>query len=229
MLVNKCALGGALACIMDPKTDIIMIEPDGTIVASNRLLLYVAEPVRPEVFQRVPFGDRSPLREGCILLKREAELLHKSITRDTMFKGVLEHASLTLGAGMIIKVEVRNGQQSSSFEIRRINRLFGDWKSFLRKVWKERCTMAGGQWIHNRARLIGATAALEAACKYDGIFSPVFCERSGKDKILWRAVNELTGQRVWIVFTFAEIKEKWLGLDGWEQKVTGGIPLIRRK
>ena len=222
MLVNKAALGGALSCIMDAGTDVVSIEPDGTIVATNRMLLYVCEPVRPEVLQRVPFGSKEPLSSACVLMKPQVKTLYKAIVKDTLFRGVLEHASLTLGDGALVSCEVRSGTQSNVFELRRVSRAVGDWRGVLKTVWKERCPMAGGRWIYNRSRLAGAVAALEAACKYDGSFAPVFAERSGADKVLWRSVNELTGQRVWVIFTYAEVREGWLELDPWERAAVGG-------
>lgn len=224
MLVNKCALGGALSCILDPKTDCVSIEPDGTIVASNRMLLYVCEPVRPEVMVRIPFGDHERLAGPAVFMKDHIETLFKAIVRDNLFRGILEHASLTLGEGPLIDVEVRNGQQSSSFELRRVNRPIGDWKGLLRSVWQGTALGGDGKFIYNRARLEAATEALSCACKYDGQFAPVFVERSGTDKVLWRSVNELTGQRCWVVFTSAETREGWLKLDSWEQSVVEPKP-----
>lgn len=227
MLINKAALGGALSCLIDDSTDCCSIEPDGTIVASNRMLLYVCEPVKKEVMDRVPFGDHNPLPEACVFPKSTIETLFKAISKDTLFKGILEHASLTLGDRPLVEVETRNGQHSQRFELRRINRPIGDWKKLLREVWQGTVLPSPQRFIYNRARLEAATEALSAACKYDGQFAPVFVEPSGQNKILWRAVNELTGQRCWLVFTSAEIKEEWLALDSWEQNVI--VPTAKPK
>jgi hypothetical protein len=229
MIINKAILGGALACLFDDKTDVCSIEPDGTIVASNRLLLYISEPVKTEVLNRIPFGDHNPLKEACIFPKSAIEMLFKSIQKDTLFKGILEHASISLIDRPLVNIETRSGTQSQHFELRRINRPIGDWKKVFMETWQGTALPSPQRFIYNRARLESACNALSAACKYDGQFAPVFIEPSGQNKILWRSVNELTGQRVWIIFTSTEIKEEWLSLGNWEKSIIEPIKKITRK
>lgn len=219
MIINKAILGGALSCLLDNNTDVCAIEPDGTIIASNRLLLYVAEPVKKEVIDRIPFGNHDPLGETCVFPKAAIEMLFKSIQKDTIFKGILEHASISLADRPLVNIETRSGTQSQHFELRRVNRPIGDWKKVLRETWRGTVLPSPQRFIYNRLRLESAVGAISAACKYSGNFSPVFVELSGSNKILWRLSNELTGQRVIIVFSSAEIKEEWPKFNAWEKSI----------
>jgi len=219
MLVNKAILGGALACA----DGTVFIDVDGTVVTSNRMVLFVAEPVKKEVAGRVPFGGLVPLARPLSLAGEAVEALWKGIARDTMFKGLLEHADLTWGEKGEVKAGVRNGTQSSFLELRALGNSRGleGWRRFVGDTWATAVSAGagyvGGRVIYNRARLGSAIEAVEAACRYDGAFSPIFVYHCEKKKILWRCTNELTGQRVWIIFSWSEINEAWPELNLWEK------------
>jgi hypothetical protein len=225
MLINKSILGGALAvCQVDkefPQLNCVCIEPDGTIVARNKMVLYAAEPVLPAQAAKVPFGDKEPLKERIILNAEGAQQVFKAIQPDKLFRGTLEHAALTLQIDLQgVLCEVRDGQRTHTLNLRRIRQDFGEWRSLFRETYSNRKPL--NEIVFNRKRLGAALAAIEAACRYDGSFSPLFAECAAGNRMLWRAQNELTGQRVLVLFTHAEINEKWPELDAWEQMLAKG-------
>jgi hypothetical protein len=223
MLVNKAMLAGAVAV----GGEFVLIEKDGTVVgiSSNNAGLFVAEPI----IQEVPFGSKDNLSDSIILPLKTAEELQRAIPRDTLFKGILEHADLSLSSGAEVKVETRDGRRSLHQTIRRTLRedYKIPWKEFLSRVSHEVTPVS--KMIYNRKVLAGAIKALEAACKYDGSFSPVLVESAGLNKTTWRSINELTGQRVWIVFDWTQIQGKWPEPNAWEQSFLNKKPIIRRK
>ena len=228
MLINKSILGGALACA----DGTVFIDTDGSVVTSNRMVLFCAEPVTAGVAGRVPFGGLVPLGRAVSLAGASIEALWKGIPRDTMFKGLLEHADLTLGEGGLVKVEVRAGTQSSFSELRGLGNSRGleGWRRFVADTWATRDREEGRRVVYNRAKLGSAVEAVEAACRYDGAFSPIFVYHCEKKKIVWRCTNELTGQRVWIVFSWSEINEAWPELNPWENGFTvKKKPVITRR
>ena len=220
MYINKNMLAGAISmCKADkefPIYNYVLIEKDGTIVSINQMVLFIGQ----SVIQEIPFGDKNNLKENIVISCESAEKIVKAIPADRLFKGILEHASLTLDNDNI-KVEIKSGKSSHFLTIKNIKKEFIDWRKFIKQVYAEK--RSAQSFVYNRLRLLSAITTLENACKYEGKFSPVFCEVSGENKMLWRAQNELTGQRIWIVFDFSVIKEKWPELNDWEKSFVSAV------
>ena len=227
MIVNKAALGGALSiCYADkdyPQLDCVCIEPDGTIVAINKHCIYCAEPVLASVVSRLPFTKFGAPSVRVVLSSSAAIKLYKAIVVDRTFKGLLEHASLDVGAGGAIGCELRDGKGTHALNLRALRSEYFDWKKSLDGTSHP---AVGHQTVYNRKRLNYAVQAVESACKYDGSFAPVFVEHTGAG-VLWRAINELTGQRVLILFKDSKIKQEWPALTPWEHSVLAPKPIRR--
>jgi hypothetical protein len=221
VLINKSMLAGALAvCRPDkeyPLLNCVCIEPDGTIVAMNKMLLYAAQPVTKDMAARVPLDHKEPLTERVILSADTATELHKAIPQDRLFKGLMEHASLSLGDTQTVHAEIKDGQVTRTLKLFKLRQNYVEWKPVFRNTFSQR--MGVENFVYNRKRLVAAVQALEASCKYNGEFAPVFSQYSKTGRLLWRSINELTGQHVLMTFDTAEMLQEMPPLNTWEGQI----------
>jgi hypothetical protein len=207
-------IGGALKIA----EKFVAIEPDGTIVTMNEQALYVAAPVTGVV--NIPFGDKEPFQERTIVTAKALEDLYKMVPRDTLFGGVFENISLTDNQDDgVVNTRISNGRSESTFTMRKIQTGFPDWKSMLKSAWTNRNSDLSA-YCFNRERMTLAVDSLNTACKYSGAFSPVFEYHCTGGQVIWRSINELTGQRVWVLFTDAGDGHE-LPLSKWESGIFG--------
>jgi hypothetical protein len=229
MLLNKSILGGAISvCQVDKEfsqLNCICIEPDGTIAAMNKMVIYAAEPVVSSVAATIPFGDKTKLPSRVILSAEGATQLFKAIQPDKLFKGLLEHVSITLGDAGAITCEVRDGQRSHTINLRALRQDFPAWRELFSGLYDEKVSRI----VYNRKRMSAAITSLEQACKYDGSFSPIFSLSCSGDRILWRCQNELTGQRVMALFKPSQITEEWPMFNSWESSIIAAPKLIFKR
>jgi hypothetical protein len=223
MIIAKDALAGAISIAQSdkliPALSHIAIEPDGTIIAMNRNIVFACEPVKETFAKKVPIENKEHIPHERIYFTIEtAQTILKSIPRDNLFKKLLEHAVIiTKQDSLATEVYTTDGRERHNIRVHRAQvRMFPDWKmAFAGKMGEQKVNK---HVIWNRKRLQGAVAAIENACKYDGEFAPIFLFM-GDQRVLWRSVNELTGQRMLIVFSDSEIEGGWMELNDWESNL----------
>lgn len=227
MLVSRDALAGALAVA---KTDegasllgFIAIEPDGTVVAMNKRTVFAAQPVLASTGAKVPLEESDTPLEGTLYLSCDSvAAIVKAIPKDTLFKKLLEHASIrTVSNSASVIVETTDGKEKHTLRVNRARlNSYPDWRKGFTAVWQQAASAppSAQQLAWNRKRLVAAVEALELACKYDGEFAPLFITL-GRGMVLWRGVNELTGQRLLITFAESEIVEGVPELNAWEREL----------
>lgn len=236
MLINKAMLAGALeVCRTDkefPILNTVLIDTDGTICAMNKMVLYAAEPVLKSVSERVPLPAKDMLRDRIVLSSEMATELLKMIPTDKVFKGLLEHASVDFAdsTGSELNIVIKDGQHTKSVKMHALNVQWPDWKKVFVETKKH--VSAAQNFVYNRKRLEASVAAVRASCNYQGDFAAIFSEYScvnGGNRMLWKCVNELTGQTVVIVSNLAEIQQVNNVVGTWEKSLyQNKLKLVRK-
>ena len=217
MYLNKHALGGALQIA----EKYICVEKDGSIISANQQALYISEPVTCEL----PFGDAGMLKERIVLPVASCLELYKMIGKDTLFGGTFENFCLTDGVDGIA-CQISNGRNENTFKMRKVSVDFVDGFELMKDAWTSRNKIITISKNYNkviclnRDRLTKVLTGLNSACKYQGEFSPVFEYRCSQNRVIWRSINELTNQRIWILFTDAG-NQAGLKMNKWESKNMG--------
>lgn len=195
----KNILLGACAVAEPEKNDralgVVVLYPDGTIVARNRWAIFAAEPSAPGIGKKLHLPD-GVLDRPVAISSPALQEVAKSIPVDKMFKGALEYLCLTGGDRLdytysngrtMVNGTLRGGEPNAV--------AFGRWKEDLKAL----IGTGAGEFVLNRKRLGAVMSAIETACKYDGEFSYIV-QRPVQGGLLWMAKNELYGQSVLIAF-----------------------------
>lgn len=233
MLINKAMLAGALeVCRTDkefPILNTVLIDTDGTICAMNKMVLYAAEPVLESVSERVPLPAKGKLRDRIVLSSEMATELLKMIPTDKVFKGLLEHASVDFvdETGSELNIVIKDGQHTKTVKMHSLNMQWGEWKKVFIETKKHISSVQN--FVYNRKRLEASVAAIRASCNYQGDFAAIFSEYCTLGRMLWKCVNELTGQSVVIVSNLAEIQQVNNVVGAWEKSLYQSKLVLNRK
>jgi hypothetical protein len=214
MIVSRRALQAASAIAKveknSPIAGNVCIECTGEVIALNRNVLFIVEPVSKEMKGKIPLKEVG-FQKRIVLPLATVETICKAVPRDTMFKGLLEYVNIECKDGLAIVVTLTDGKKQHSINCSRSGIEWVNWRKTFQDFKTEE--MFGHRVVWNRKRLASAVEAVEIACQYDGEFSPVFIHTGTKRTIL-RSINELTGQR--IVCIFSESECQWLEENEWE-------------
>jgi hypothetical protein len=218
VIISKASL--QLANLCDKRFSSICIEPDGSVVVFNGTIIAVCSPVRLEIKKNVPIEEQESENKQIILNSETVFSIIKSMPRDTLFKGLLEHCDMSLpdDGSPIVKVITTDGKQKAEIIVRRIQKHYFDYKKILRDAFiKTSSNILSNKKILNRKRWKDIVEVIDKVCPYAGDFSPVFWEFN-KNDIVVRSINELTGQRMIAYFKAVE-KGEWLVESNWEKKL----------
>lgn len=229
-IFHKAIIAGAVEIARaekeDPELSCVLFEPDGSVVACNRWALYAASPTTAK---SLPFThDEKLFSAQAFPLVQLVELL-KAIPQDKQFRGMLEHVQIIKSDINKHEARIHDGRGIKPIVLRSTN------PHPALRSWRERFASlredAGMRFMYNRKRLASAVEAVEAACKYDGEFAFVE-QRPFKNGLLWRALNELTGQMVLLAWIVPAI-DKTVAVSAWESSLFSvpkpmGRTLLRR-
>lgn len=217
MFVSRDILAGALSIATKGDIGFIAIEPDGTVVALNRMIIYAGQPVTKEMITRIPLDNSPSVSETIYFSVGMIENIIKSISRDTLFKKVLEHADLSCKVDTLeVTVTITDGKGKRTLRINRSKvRTFPQWRAAFNTSF---IAAPRERFIWNRKRLCNAVKGIELACQYEGEFAPVFIA-VGKSTTVWRVSNELTGQRVLLSFAESEVEGGYPEYNAWEKEI----------
>lgn len=213
-IYHKAAIAGAVEIARvekeDPELSCVLFEPDGSIVAANRWALYAVSPTTAKTLP-FPADDRLSMAQAFPLIQL-VELL-KAVPADKQFRGMLEHVQIVKTDINRHEARIHDGRGVKAIVLRSVRAHPGLLN------WRERfATLSGDAGLHfvyNRRRLVGAVEAVEASCKYDGEFA--FIEQKPfKNGLLWRALNELTGQTVLLAWIVPAV-DKSVPTQAWER------------
>jgi len=206
-IFHKQALAGAL----EVSEDVVVFCKDGTIVAINSDIVYVVEPVKSTIF------ETKELNNDIGIPIEQVKQLIKNIPVDKQFKGALEVIDISPSEiGNTLKARYHTGKQEAHISMRSVAvpKRYLDWKSLFRLINGD---LNIDKHVYNRKRLVRAIAAMEKACQYNGEFTSVLQYR-WEHGIIWRALNELTGQHV-LILSILDKASGELPFSIWERRI----------
>lgn len=230
MIISKAALGVAVVAAKDsavPMLGYVRFETDGSIIAAARNMIVVVGPVPEEVRKEVPLYRReTPVSAGFCITGETVKKVSTAIGVDKLFGGRLEFADVTApdSQGRCI-FTLHDGRREQKIEARaRIEKEWVPWRDIVKEALSgRRGTLAveGERTILNRVRLRMMLDVIDkAAPDRGGGESPAYLEFTGKDDIIVRSVNYVTGQRVIGVMTsYKGGVGVWLKESDWERRL----------
>lgn len=223
MIISKRIIYGAAMVAKieknNPVVNNVCICKDGTIVSCCRDILLISSPVSEVIKSKLPIQDTGSFNMDEICLTSESVIeLCRSIPKDILFKGLLEHFNIeTYKESLSCQLVFTDGKKQHTVKINRYGGEYINWRSLIGSFKP----VISGKIVWNRKRLRLAIDAIENCCQYDGEFSPVFIEH-GEGKTILRGVNELTGQKTIAVFNNLQFDENnFCNKDFWESKLFG--------
>ncbi len=237
MILSKAALqivGLTKADKHVPIMDQVLIEPDGTLVATNGRVIALVSPVVEKVRESVPLPWKSEAEtfgERIVLSSESVRTVLKAVPRDTRFRGILEHCAIRLNEpeGTKVEVSVTDGKRTQVLTLRRAPTNFLRYEDVLREALGSRLLWEGEEegrasvrTIMNRKRLKELVETVDKICPYKGDFSPTYWEFTRARHTIIRARNELTDQRIIAVFGYLRsVDGEWLEENEWEREKGG--------
>lgn len=236
-IFHKSILAGACQVVSrgDSVYNSVLLQKDGTVVAANEQVRYIAEPSSAAIYESLPFGNKTGLFSDAMITAEQIENLIKMVPVDKQFKGALEHIDISHydhGAGTpILSALFNDGHGEARFTLRAqgyISPVLNNYRNLLQSLGEGQYSQK--ELLINRAQLGQVFNALQSACRYDGRFS--FIKQRAFDKgYIWVCLNELTQQHVVIVFTLTEAA---MGIEygTWEKSIfnkvntPGVVPVV---
>lgn len=225
MILSKSNLKAIAITVIDkaiPVLNNLHITRDGTTIATNGKVMMAVSPVLPQIKERVPLKEKGKIpREGVTISSETIKEVLKTVPKDSMFNGLLEHTEFKDGV-----FTINDGKRTTSIESKLYERKYVNY----RKVFRSAAKSEGKKIVINRKRLYQALKAIDDICPDSSGESPVFIEFTDNDDILLRAQNYKTGQHVMAVMnTYTGVEGKWPKYNLWESKLLGLVKnLIKR-
>ena len=215
MIVSKSNLQAISVLKNDkgiPVLNNLRIERDGSTVAVGGKCVVVVSPVRKEVRENVPL-EETEISDGITVNRETVESVIKNIPKDTMFKGVLEHADVNDKGAFIIT----DGKRHKKISGKLYDREYVNWKSVFENGEN------GMRIVLNRKRLLLLLDTLDKICIDTSGESPVYIEFTDKGDVLLKAINMVNGQRAMALMkTYKSEEGQWLKSDEWERSLKNG-------
>lgn len=228
MILSKASLGIVELCKADkniPVLNTVLIEPDGSVVASNGKILVCVSPVEKRICEAVPLQSKiGDVKSQIILSSDTVKEIIKSIPRDMQFKGILEHVAIKEVSEGKIELTITDGKQKKVLNVRTIAKSYLSYKKVFKDTFDNLQEESNGRVIMNRKRMNLAILALDKVCPYDGDFSPVFWQFTKNGDVLVKAINEITEQKFMAVFQSMDVHGTidWPDFSVFERKLKGG-------
>lgn len=229
MIISKASLNLAILCAGDkhiPLMNVVCIEPDGSVVATNGKVIAAVSPVSPEMCAAVPLsgkGLEDTFGQQLVLSAGTVREIVKAIPRDTQFKGILEHCSVRLTPSTsVVTVEVTDGKRRNTMTVRTVAPKWIEYKAVFKNAWDRGAEEPADGWrvVLNRKRTALMVEMIERVCPYDGDFAPVYWEFARNGNVIVRALNELTGQRmIGVLSAVTGAGAAWMEMSDWERKM----------
>ena len=207
---HKAILAGAVEVARAERTNDlyrgVLLQRDGSVVAANSQIRYIAQPSSAKVYDFLSFAKAGTLVNDVSISWDQLTNLLKMVPKDQQFKGALEHIDMSNAEGNLINVVFNDGKGEGKFKLRssEVSPVLSSWRKYFQELG---VGMSGQQeFVFNRKRLNMVIDAIETSCKYDGEFSYIV-QRPFSNGYIWRCLNELTGQLVLIAFIMPRVEE----------------------
>lgn len=222
MIISKTNLQCVLLTHHDkiPVLANVVIEPDGTTVASNGKAMMVVSPVHEKMVKSFPLKSEAK-SERIIFNDDTAKEILKSLPKDSKFGGLLEHVIVETDPMNEdqAKFQSTDGKRTKTMSGKKWDRRYIDYRAVLSKSYQSKKKV---KVAVNLKRLLSLVEALDKACPDSTGTSPIFLEFSEDDDIMLRGVNQSNGQRVTAVMKSYKGNEgQWLELNDWEENLYG--------
>lgn len=217
-----------------PKLDNVLFEPDGTVIACARNIVFAVSPPDLVKVRDAPVNGSGSLDAPVIVPANYVRAVVKEVKTDKTFGGLLEYVNLRLvheatePTAMFSWIHDGTPQYLSAD-------LYGGAYIPYRKILSRSLSnlrMTPIRVKMNRARLKTLCDTFDKVAPND-TEAPVYIEFSIDGDMIMRAVNVKTNQRVVAVMThYTERGGDWLSYDEWEDTLrTGqnGRPVARRE
>ena len=210
MIVNKNSLlVSLLADKSIPVLGNIHVLPNGTTMASNGRAILFVEGVKEKVKESLTLKETKG--ESVTLPLEVVNEMIKSIPRDGLFKGLLEHADVDVKREVIV-VTTTDGKRNRLMEFKVYLRKWIDFKSVVR--YYARGTRVT-EVLLNRKRLLGLLETIDKVCPDSSGEAVIAIEIKDNGVIAVRGENRRTGQSVLGIINV--IKGVWDRNKVWER------------
>lgn len=218
MIVSKNSLEAAKMASIDksiPVLNNLCIKPDGTVIAANGKSIVFVSPVPNEVCAKFPIKTDSVIIDDIIMPLETVSEISKSIPKDTMFKGMLEHADISeTGTENELLIKTTDGKRHKEMRCKSFGRKFMDINTVLIDIVTDNCL---GKVAVNLKRFLSVVETLTRICPDGTNEVPLFIEFYEKATIL-RTFNMGTGQRsIAVIFNYRPDNVWWMDETEWEK------------
>ncbi len=233
MIVSKANLRVVGITKMDskiPELNNVHVKPDGTTIGCNGRVIMAVSPVLPEVKAEVPLDEHKLDKSITISAETVNEIL-KTMPKDTLFKGLLEHCELEDG-GDRVKATVKDGVRNKMLEGRKYERPYIDSEGMFSEVLA--VPFRGTRFAVNKKRLISLLKALDGITEDNSGETPLFIEVSAEGihgtSLIFRGTNPNNGQNVVAVMkTYDSSEAVYPQWEKWEKSLVGEVvPTVKK-
>lgn len=197
----------------------IHITSDGTTIASDSKILIAVSPVTEEMKENIPLEEVGK-KESCTIALDTVNEILKNLPKDTLFKGLLEHANLNKESKRFV---IHDGKQTKTLGIKFYHRPYINFKKIFGSIGNKILrgkTSYSKRIVLNRKRLKDLLDVIDKVCPDTTGQSPIYLDFTEDNNILIRGVNYKTKQRVLaLMSSYKGIEGKFLEPDIWEENL----------
>lgn len=213
MIYSKHNLALYDICKLDKEIiglDSVCFEPDGSTVAINRNTLFIVGPVNQVTRKNFPIEESKANSRICINGDQVYEV-HRNITRDTVFGGILENVEMVNG-----NFKLTDGKSKSTIHTQVAPNEFPEYREILRNAYNVKTE---AKVVVNLKRLKNALDLIAKISSGDD--TVVFLEFSKKNDIIIRGENYKTNQNIIAMLSSYDRGDEWKELSLWEKCLFG--------
>ncbi len=175
------------------KLDRLHVTEEGATVICNGRTVMIVEPVAKEIYESLPIctNDTTPEEKAIkpfgISIENVKEI-NKLIKRDSLFKGLMEHAVITPSGKSDLLVVVSDGRRTKEIKLKSTIGNYIDYKGALQQTSRD----VVYELVLDNERLLRVLTTLKKIAKD----APINVGITKDNDITFRTLNPTTGQRV---------------------------------
>lgn len=220
MIVSKAALQAIEIVKSDnkiPMLNNLRIEADGTVIAFNGRALLAIEPVKEEIVKKLPIYKERAVRLGLTISAETVREILKNMPKDTLFGGLLEYCRIDPIGVNKASITISDGRRGRIIEAKLYDREYFDWRKLVSDTLQAE-TAQRPRAILNRKRINALLNCIEKICPDSTGESPIFVEFKENFSVVFRSINQRTGQScVGVMNAYRGAEGKWMDGNNWEK------------
>jgi hypothetical protein len=216
-----------------PMLDNVFIRKDGTTIGCNGRAILAVSPVIPKVREKAKavLVNEKPLDRDFAVSSETAKEVGKTMPRDTMFSGLLEHCDVE-DRGQSAMFTFSDGKRLKTLEGKKHSGEYIDFMEWIGSALRHAADIddTATRVVVNRRRLMALLKAVDTICPDSAGEVPVYLEFTSQDEIILRCENPASGQRVLgVMGTYTGVEGKWPELGDWEKSFIKREAKVRKE